>query len=171
MYYKIENKNCKVYKELRAMRENELLIEEANRKALAERISYTYENFYGYHGQQNINRVSTYIGFRFNESDKIDKSVWVPSKDDPGIYLPNNRTKAGKEMKLFLRTLNKGCLWEVWEILDVPEIGCFQFPYVDIIGDIIIIYLDDKQEPKDKNVIEITKKEFYLIIYPDGGEK
>ena len=171
MYYKIENKDCKVYKELRAMREKELLIEEENKKAIAAKIPYEYESFYGYHGQQSMSRISEYIGFYFNEPDKIDKSVWIPSKDDPDIYIPNNRTKAGKEMKSFLHSLKKGSFWDVWEVLNLPEIGRFTLPYVEIINDILCIYVDNKQEPKDENVIEITQKEFYSILHSGDGDE
>lgn len=171
MYYKIENKDCKVYKELRAMREKELSIEEENKKAIAEKIPYTYESFYGRSGQQKASRVSSYEGFCFKEPDKIDKQVWKPSKVDSTIFVPNRRTKAGREIIMFLRALKKGSYTNVLEILGLSYLGAFIFPYVEIAEDILILYIDDSQEPKDENVIEITKKEFDSIIDFANGNK
>ena len=50
------------------------------------------------------------------------------------------------------------------DILGLEAVGRFHFPFVEIIDKILILYLDDKMEPTDPNVIEITKKEFHEYL-------
>src|ERR1700733_14769033 len=162
MYYKIENKKCDVYKELHAMREKELQIEKDNVAAI-ERISgLTFKTFVGHRGQQNFRRVTEYISFEFIETDKIDLSVWQLDKEFPTTYIPNRKTKAGKAMTKALNDGLRGSSYDfVIGILKLnDELRRFTFPYVEIVGDVIVIFLGNGHEPKDKNCIEITKKEF-----------
>ena len=161
MYYKIENKECEVYKKLHAMRTEELSIHIQNRNAIHERVGLKFEKFLGYGGQQNLDRCTTYQGFRFIEPDKVDPKVWIPSKKHDGIYVPNKRTNAGRDMANFLSTgLKHSWYKRPLEILEIEEGERFTFPYVEICGDIILLFLDDDQNPKDDNVIEITRTEF-----------
>jgi len=164
MYYKIENKECEVYKKLHALRMKELQIEEENLSAIKEKIKFDFQHFLGKTGQQHFCRVTKFYGFEFLEPEKVDLKIWKKDKEYPNIFIPNTRTKLGKEMQKFLSNgLKKSDYGDVWDILELTYLSKFTFPFVEIVGDVIILYLDDNQESKDENVIEITKKEFYEI--------
>ncbi len=165
MYYKIENKDCEVYKSLHKLRSKELQIQKENEEAISKKIGLDYKQFNGYHGQQHFARVTTYLGFQFTEVEKIDRKIWKPSKERSDIFEPNRKTKVGKEMSEFLfYELQKSCVYDVFELLNLSHLGRFTFPYVEIINDSIVLYLDDKREPVDENVVEITKKEFDNLL-------
>jgi hypothetical protein len=161
MYYKVENKECKVYKELHQLRTKELQIQEDNEKAIEEKIGLKFKTFLGDNGQQNFRRVRQYTGFKFTTPDKVDLKIWKTDAEYKEIFVPNRKTKLGREMAEFLLNGLKGSRYDkVWEILKLEHLRKFTFPYVEIVGEVILIYLSDSQEPKDKNVIEITKREF-----------
>lgn len=165
MYYKIENKECKVYQELHALRTEELKIEKENKKTIDVKTGLKWGNSFGHHGQQNFRRVTSYMGFQFKEPEKVDLKIWKLSKNEKGIYVPNMRTKLGREMQDFLNNGLKSSSYDkVFKILKLDELRKFTFPFVEITkNENIIIFLGDGHEPKDKNVIEITKKEFNEI--------
>lgn len=166
MYYKIENKECEVYKKLHEMRTKELQMEEENKQAITEKTGLKWEKFLGHSGQQNFNRVTQYVGFNFEEPEKVNTKMWIKHPNHEGIYIPNNRTKNGREMNQFIRNGLKGHAFStVFKNLDMPQpMGRFTFPYVEICGDTIVIYLGDAQEPKDSNIIEITKRDFNELL-------
>lgn len=161
MYYKIKNKESKVYQELFDLRTKELQMEEDNIKAIEEKTGLKWENMFGHQGQQNFNRVSRYSGFEFTEPEKVGLKTWKRHKDYNDVFLPNLRTKSGREMEEFLNNGLKGSRFDkVIKILKLQDLRRFTFPYVEIFGDLILIALGEGHEPKDKNVIEITKREF-----------
>nr|DAI89499.1 MAG TPA: hypothetical protein [Caudoviricetes sp.] len=164
MYYKIENKDSKVYQELYALRTKELKIEKDNIKAIEEKTGMTWDKSFGNHGQQTFRRVSSYQGFQFKETEKIDAKIWKQHKEHKELYVPNTRTKVGREMQEFLNNGLQGSRYDkVIEILELEELRSFTFPFVEIVDDLIIIFLGDGHEPKDENVIEVTKKEFQSL--------
>ncbi len=162
MYYKIENKDCTVYKELYSLRKKEIQIEKDNLVAIEEKTGLKFINTFGRHGQQNFRRVSRYAGFEFLEIEKVDLKIWKQHKDEPGVYVPNTRTKLGREMQEFLNNGLEGSNYnDVIDILKLENLRRFNFPFVKISKDeIIYLFLDDEHEPKDPNVIEVTKTEF-----------
>ena len=165
MYYKIENKDSKVYKELHELRTRELRIEEENLKAIEKETDLQFDEFFGSTGQENFRRVSTYVGFKFTEPEKVDRKIWKRHPTQSRFYVPNKRTKLGKEMSAFLSYgISSSRYSHVWDILDLDHLDKFTFPFVEIVGDLILLHLDDKQDPKDENVIEITKKGFDLLF-------
>lgn len=168
MYYKIENKECEVYKKLHELRTSEIKIKEENEKAIQERIGdLTYERYLGYSGQQNFRRVPQYTGFAFLNTEKVDSKIWKLDDKRDGLYIPNKKTKLGREMAEFLLNGLKGSRYnKIFEILGFDrEIGKFTFPYVEICdNENIVVYLGDKEEPNDPNLIEITKKEFDTLL-------
>lgn len=108
--------------------------------------------------------MSQYSGFEFKDTDKIDPKVWTKNKEHASVYVPNKRTKAGKEMDEFLKNGLKGSNYNrVFEILNIEHGHRFTFPYVELVDDVIIIANYQNEEPKDENVIEITSKEFDSI--------
>lgn len=161
MYYKIENKDCEVYKKLHELRTKEEKIENDNILAIKEKTGLNWENSFGRIGQQNFRRVSSYSGFEFTEPEKVDLKIWKRHKEHNEIFVPNTKTKLGREMQEFLNNGLDGSRFDtVLEILQLEDLRRFTFPFVEIIGETIILYLDDNHEPKDLNVIEITKREF-----------
>lgn len=163
MYYKITNKKSEVYQKLHALRSKELKYEFENKELLLDRFG-KFKEFLGFNGQQNLSRVTTYIGFKFTTPKADDNSAWKRHKDHKDIFVPNKRTKSGKEAQAVISKLKRSHYGEVFDILKVEHYGRFSFPFVEIVGDTVIIYVDEKQEPKDSNLIEITKLEFDRIL-------
>lgn len=161
MYYKIENKECEVYKKLHELRIKEEQIELKNVASIIEKTGLNWKNSFGRRGQQNFRRISSFSGFEFTEPEKVDLKIWKRHKEHNEIFVPNTRTKLGREMEEFLNNGLEGSNFNtVLNILQLEDLRRFTFPFVEIVGEKIIIYLDDDHEPKDKNVIEITKREF-----------
>lgn len=163
MFYKIENKKCEVYKKLHELRTKELQMEKDNISAIKEKTGLKWKGTFGHHGQQNFRRVASYTGFEFKVPDKVDEKVWKRHKENKEIFIPNTRTKLGREMEEFLRNGLQGSNYDfVFKFLNINnESRRFTLPFIEIANnEILIIYLGDDHEPKDENVIEITKKEF-----------
>lgn len=165
MYYKITNKESEVYQKLHEMRTKELKIESDNKVAIKEKIGLDFTGFLGYPGQQNLCRVSQYSGFKFNEPEKADPKIWQEHKQFTGYYIPNKRTKLGREMEEFLSmNLGSSCFTNPLDILQLEPSGRFSFPFVEIVNDTIILFIDISIGViKDENVIEITSREFKEI--------
>lgn len=165
MYYKIENKDCEVYNRLHELRTAEYQIEKDNISAIEEKTGLKWDSFVGHSGQQNFRRTTQYTGFKFTEPEKVDLKIWQVYKENNEYFVPNKRTKLGREMQEFLSNGLKGTLYsKVWDILNLKHIGRFTFPFVEICGDLIIVYLDQKHVPKDENLIEITSVEADKIL-------
>lgn len=164
MFYKIVNEDSEIYKNLKELRIEEIEIEEENRKRIKNKIPYKWNRFLGYKGQQNFSRVTTYCGFEFEDADNIDLKIWKQDNINTSFYTPNARTKTGREMRDFLNNdLKTSSLFKLMDILGCELGGRFSFPYIDVCNDIIVMYLDEKWNPKDENLIEITSKEFNQI--------
>ena len=165
MYYKIENKQCEVYQKLHALRTEELHIEKRNTKAIKEKVGLKWDGEFGHSGQQCFTRVSSIIGFKFIQPLSVNLKVWQEHKQHKGYYIPNSRTKAGREMREFLLNgLERSSLKKVIAILNLNDnLRRFTFPFIEIVGELIIIFLGEGHEPTNDNVIEITKKEFEQI--------
>jgi hypothetical protein len=161
MYYKITDQSSEVYQKLHQLRTRELQIEEENKKAIQSKTGMTWNAFLGDTKQQQFRRVTQYAGFMFNQTDQVDPKIWKRDKKYPAIWVPNTRTKAGREMDQFLSNgLDSSPYGKVLEILGLERLTRFTFPFVEICEDAIILYLGDQHQPKDPNVVEITFKEF-----------
>jgi len=166
MYYKIENTASEVYVKLHALRTKELRIEKENKLAIIAKFGSDFGQFFGIDGQQQFRRVTQYKGFAFTNPENLELKDWVTHKENSSIYLPNRRTAKGREIAQFLfNGLEQSWYLDVIEILALKNLNHFIFPFVVIAGDVILIFLDDKHEPSDKNVIEITKREFNEIYH------
>lgn len=162
MYYKIENKESDVYKKLKDLRDSENQIRLDNIKSIEDKTNNKFTSFIGYSGQQNFRRVTQYVGFKFEDTANICLKTWKLDKDNEGVYLPNLRTKSGREMSEFLCNGLKGSsIRRVEKILNMPHYNRFIFPFIELLeNEVIILFLDDKFDPTDENIIEITKTEF-----------
>lgn len=159
MYYKITNKESEVYKKFYELKQEEHKMAENNKKAVEDAVELEYDRFLGHLGQQNLSRTTEYEGFEFLEPDKVDPKIWKKHKEYKDIFIPNRRTKKGKEMSEFLLNgLEKSCFDVIHDILGLEVYGRFTFPFLEVVGDVIILSIDDDIENPD--VIEITKKEF-----------
>jgi hypothetical protein len=168
MFYKIINKESDVAKKLLQMRLEELQIQKRNEEAIHNKVGLYYKNFLGHNGQQNIRRVRMYDGFEFTEPEKVCLKTWKIHPFNKTVFIPNKRTKLGRDMSYFLNNeLESSWFQRPLEILNIEETYRFQFPYVEAIDGVIILYLDDNHIPSDENVIEITKKEFEEIRMSD----
>ena len=160
MYYKITNKESQIYKELYEMRIKELQLEADNLKAVKDKIGSEWTGYIGHFGQQNFNRTTTYYGFNFCNPNDVDLKTWKLYKDSSCYYVPNKRSKKGKEISEFLNNLPVNGWFDI--VLDKLNIKAdlseFRFPYVEVCDDIILIYLDDDHIPENENIIEITSK-------------
>lgn len=164
MYYKILNKDSDVYKKFFELRIREKNIEKENKQAIKDKSGLDFESFLGYSGQQNFGRVTEYTGFKFTEPEKVDLKIWQRHKTHSEIFIPNRKTKLGREMAKFISNGLKGSRFDIpFEILGLEHPSKFTFPFVEIYDDIILLYLDENVEPNDVNVIEITKTEFQKI--------
>ena len=147
------------------MRAEELQSHKDNEAMVKEFVGLEWEKFWGHGGQQNLFRTTTYKGFAFKNTDQVCLKTWTLDKENEGLYLPNLRTKKGREMRDFLSEKLKRSFFQTpLDILGLEAVGRFHFPFVEIIDKILILYLDDKMEPTDPNVIEITKKEFHEYL-------
>jgi len=166
MYYKIENKECEVYKKLHEMRAEELKMEEENRQLINEKTGLKWEKFLGHKGQQDFNRVTSYVGFVFTEPEKADSKIWKQHAKYKEAFIPNKRTKLGREMSDFLNNGLKGHRFlDVFDHLGIEYPNSkFTFPYVEICGDVIVLFIDEKSKITDENIIEITSKEADLLL-------
>jgi len=170
MFYKIINQDSEVFKQLHQMRLEETQMQEKNEKTIQEKIGLEYQNFLGHNGQQNFRRLRMYDGFEFKDPDKVCLKTWKLHPNYKTFFIPNRRTKLGREMAYFLNNeLEFSWFQRPLEILKIEETNRFRFPYVEILGDEIILCLDDNHIPTDKNVIEITKREFNEIIHNFRG--
>ena len=160
MYYKILKQNSEIYKELKAFREKEILIEKKNQETIEKTIPHKWSKYLGYQGQQNFERVTTYSGFKFDDPEQVDSKIWRRHKENNDCFVPNLRTKAGREMRDFLNNLDKSSFFKLRSILGFQSCGRFIFPYLEICGDVLILFLDDRWIPKNEIYIEITSKEF-----------
>ena len=165
MYYKIQNKECDTYKKLHDLRTYELQIGEENVSAIENKTGFYWEDHLGYSGQQTFSRTTEYRGFAFIQKDKVDAKVWKKDPQHEDIFIPNRRTKAGREMAEFLSNgLKRSRYDKVFDILGLAHPRKFTLPYVEIVGELIILFLSNNQDPKDENLIEITKREFDELL-------
>lgn len=164
MYYKIENKDSEVYRKLHEMRSHEIETNKRNLQAVKDRVGLDFYEFIGLVGQQNYWRTTQYEGFKFKEPEKVDPKVWVLDKDFPDYFVPNKRTKAGREMDKFLNSMSSSHYRTPLNILGLPSLSKFKFPFIEIVGDLIVMHLDDQYTLDDPNIIEITSKEFFEIL-------
>lgn len=160
MYYKIVKEKSEVYKKLYALRIKENEIEARNLKALECKIGLEWDGVYGRHGQQNFKRVTCYSGFEFKEPTKVDEKIWKRHYEHNTYFVPNTRTKLGREMQEFLNKLERSRYDIIDNILGLESLRRFKFPFVEIIGKEIILFLDDQHNIDNKDIIEITKREF-----------
>lgn len=168
LYYKVENKDCDLYK-----RANEFLaMEEKLRETQRKTIESLLPKFSKYRGVKGFNRIVRYTGFVFEEKECIDPKVWK-TKEENGEILstPNLRTKVGKAMNEFLRSFQRTTVWDVDRLLaiDIETLyGSFYQANLFVFNECVYILIDsqfrDVFEKNNTDVIEITNGEMTKAI-------
>ena len=164
MYYKIVNKDSEIYQKLFDLRQKEYQINEENLKEIKEKIGLKFDSYFGHNQNSSFIRTKRYIGFVFKEPEKVNLKIWKKYDKDEKTFIPNKRTKLGREMFNFLENLKISTFTEVTDILGIDILSIrFTYPIMEIYDDIILLYLDGFQQVNDENIIEITSKEFQEI--------
>lgn len=159
-YFKISDINSPLYIKCSEFLEMEGELRQRQKQAVEAKVpkfsKYQYEGGY--------NRIIQYEGFVFEDQNSIDNKVWTTKMVD-GFMLsvPNRRTKAGRQMQLFLRDFRRTNEFDVLRVLGLHE-KCIwgQVGATDIFKykDCIYITMDSQYHTffKDNNsdVIEIT---------------
>lgn len=168
LYYKVENKDCDLFK-----RANEFLaMEEKLRETQRKAIESELPKFSKYKGVKGFNRIVQYKGFIFDEKESIDPKVWKTKKEN-GVMLstPNLRTKAGREMGEFLRSFKSTTVWDVDRLLAIDEkrvYGSFYPADLFVFNECVYILIDsqfrDVFEKNNTDIIEITNGEMTKAI-------
>ena len=168
LYYKVENKDCDLFK-----RANEFLaMEEKLRETQRKTIESQLPKFSKYKGRKGFNRIVQYTGFVFDDKESIDPKVWKTKEEDGKmISTPNLRTKVGKEMDKFLRSFKGTNVWDVDRLLAIDGksiYGSFYPANLFRFNECIYILIDsqfrDVFEKNNTDIIEITNGEMTKAI-------
>lgn len=168
LYYKVENKDCDLFKKA-----NEFLaMEEKLRETQRKTIESELPKFSKYKYKKGFNRIVLYTGFVFDDKENIDPKVWK-TKEENGemISTPNLRTKVGKEMNEFLRSFKRTNVWNVDRLLAIDGksiYGSFYPANLFRFNECIYILIDsqfrDVFEKNNTDIIEITNGEMTKAI-------
>lgn len=158
IFYKITNTDCDIYRKLKSQREEELKVSEENKEFLEKNIPYKYERYCGY-TNQGARRIPIAIGFYFLHPKEVDMKVWREDAKRAGLYFPNKRTKAGCDMQKLIDRQRGFSGFKLLDMLGIDYYGEFSCPQMWIEKEIVLVALDDNHQPKDENLIEITRKE------------
>jgi len=158
IFYRITNTECEIYRRLKDQRKEELKAAEENKEFLKKNIPYKYERYCGY-TDQGARRIPIAIGFYFLHPEEVDAKVWREDSKRAGLYFPNKRTKAGRNMQTLIDHQRGFSGFKLLDMLGIDYYGEFSCPKMWVKKEIVLIALDDNHHPTDKNLIEITRKE------------
>ena len=168
LYYKVENKDCDLFKRAKEF----LAMEEKLREKQRKTIESELPKFSKYKYKKGFNRIVLYTGFVFNDEENIDPKVWK-TKEENGEMLskPNLRTKVGKAMDKFLMSFKRTNVWDVDRLLAIDGksvYGSFYTANLFEFNECIYIIIDsrfrDVFEKNNTDIIEITNGEMTKAI-------
>ena len=168
LYYKVENKDCDLFKRANEFLAMEKKLRETQRKTIESELP----KFSKYKYVKGFNRIVQYTGFIFDDQESIDPKVWK-TKEENGEMLstPNLRTKVGKAMNEFLRSFQRTTVWDVHRLLAIDKkdiCGSFYNANLFEFNNRIYILIDsqfrDVFEKNNMDVIEITNGEITRVI-------
>lgn len=160
MYYKITDKDSLLYKELRALREDECRMNEENLAAIKKRIPYKWTDARG-RFQIGPLRTNMYQSFLFADSEHVDPEIWEKHSLYPGYFRPNEKTQPGKDMYNFLTyELPQIHTTRLYAILNPPVSDNYAFPFLELVVDTLLLFVDDRIVLREPCFIEITSVEF-----------
>lgn len=168
IFYKVTDKDSDLYKKCSEFLQREAELRKAQKEAIEARVP----KFKKYRGTKGFNRIVTYIGFVFDEPEKLDPKVWKTELvGGERLSKPNKRTKRGKDMSHFLHSFETTNCWDVDRLLHIEkQILNGQFYPSDLFkhNDTIYIHLDAQYrktfEQENEGVIEITLGEIEKAI-------
>ena len=154
--YRLEHKECELYTALKARIELEEEGDKFNRKLIKENVPYEYQTVSAYK-EHFAASVITYRGFYFSNPDEVNRKIW---RVEDGCFVPNKRTKDGKEMAKILSQQKSFNFLTLMTMLGINnQYGSFKIPQLFYHHDIILIATDDNHRLTDSNLIEITRGE------------
>lgn len=168
IYYKITDKESDLYKKLYEQRTMELEVHKQNQVILAKLIPYKWDIYSG-HRDNSFSRIPRYFGFKFENPEEVDMKVWKRDSNHPEIFIPNKRTKAGKEMQKAISNLKCFSFMKIMDILDIKDY-CrhFAIPTLEIADDTVLVSVDDRHKLTQQDAIMITMDEFFNILRSAG---
>lgn len=167
-YYKVDNKNCDLFKKASDFLAMEKELIEIQKKSVEEKVP----KFSHYQGRRGFTRIIRYVGFVFDDQENIDKKVWKTKEvDGKMLSTPNLRTKAGKEMEEFLKSFKRTTCWDVDHLLGIDRKNIYGdfypadlFKYNDTIYILIDSQYRDVFEKENNDAKEITYGEMQKAI-------
>lgn len=173
MYYKITNTECDLYKKLHDLRTEEKEIDKRNEAKIKEAVGDDWDGCTGWFGQQNLRRCTRYSGFKFKHPENLPPKTWKAHKVYKGVFVPDRRTKAGREIsELLSNGIEHSSIITVFKIFGCEMDGEFVYPFIEICKNgNIVVFMSDKYdlEKKFSDIIEITHREFEDLL--KGGEE
>ena len=167
LYYKVENKDCDLYKRANEFLAMEEKLRETQRKAIESKVP----KFSKFKVRKGFFRIVQYIGFVFDENESIDPKVWKKEEDGEMLSVPNLRTKVGKAMNEFLRSFKRTDVFDLHRLLAIGEkdiCGSFYNANLFEFNNRIYIIIDsqfrDEFEKNNMDVIEITNGEMTKAV-------
>ena len=166
-FYKIEQKDCGLFKKASEFLDMEEELREIQKKTIESQLP----KFSMYQGQRGFTRIVRYTGFVFDERN-IDPKVWKTKEvDGKMLSSPNLRTKAGRAMNEFLQSFKRTTCWDVDRLLGLDRkrvYGDFYPPRLFRHNDRIYIIIDSQYrsifEENNADAIEITYGEMEKAI-------
>lgn len=161
MYYKITDKESKVFKSCHELDEKIKRIDKENITKV--------EEFTGLKYAQRLGGFGFSLTFRITGIIPVDNSVygdeWKRDTNYPGVIIPNRKTKRGKEIEKFFKDLESVFYTEIYDALYLPDSGSSRFKIPNIVGNknIVLIFLDDQFNPQNDGLIEITRTEYLKL--------
>lgn len=135
IYLLLGNKENEVYKALY----DQIVQDEKNmawqKEKLKELIPYEWHEGYNRPYQQTFNRMPEYFSFKFEcPRQDIDLKAWREESEHPGFYVPNLRSKSGKEKAKLLDLINNRGARRydfIYQYFGVSQLsGRFSFPFI-----------------------------------------
>ena len=166
-YYIIKDTECKLYKQLKQMREGELARDEEYRQKIKEAAGFDidFSKFIKNDGgAQGFCRCITYSALAPKDKSFVpDAKVWREDKTYKGFYQPNRRCKKGRELYGLMQngSTMPYCCWHLYDILGLNPFGRHTTPVMDFRHNIVFLWFDDEfRLEKGKGVIEVTRTEW-----------
>lgn len=114
IYYKVTDTKSDMYKECSEFLQHEAELRKAQKEAIEARVP----KFKNYRGTKGFDRIVTFIGFIFDEPEKLDPKEWKTELvEGYPLSTPNKRTKKGKELMKFLRSFERTNCWDAEDLL------------------------------------------------------
>lgn len=163
MYFKITNKESKMYQDVMAYIKKRRKQTEDNYKTVEDRLGKFTKTLSSEGGFYVLPTISGIVPTEVTEIEGM-----IPDKKYPDVLVPNRRTKKGKEIQDFLNRLPNWWYTDGLDLFPMKRKDItgerFYTPYIEEFDGIIVVRLDDKHNPQQtEDFVEITTSEFKAI--------